>query len=522
MALEFNLVQKMSQQLAMTPQLQQAIKLLQLNKADLKDLIEKELQENPVLEDARELEQRNEQRNSKKNKEDFAKDAKLNFSDDNLDNGARKQKKSNNEKSDWELYQERFGELPRTKRRSTRDFQNIPSIENTISQKPSLHEHLIDQLRLLSISKKEEELCLEIILNLDNNGFLNISYEELGEFYKASLSEINVAIDILKELEPCGVGARNVKECLCFQLEAIGKKDSLEMKLINDHLNRLAIKQYEQIAKMENVDLKSVYVALKNIKSLEPYPGRLFSDETINYITPDIYILKDKESGKWRISFNNDDMPELRVNPEYIRLANKQKELEKKELEMSKGETKGESKENKDNDLDNSSDYLTEKIRAASWFIKSIEQRQNTIYKVTESIIKFQEDFLENGIRYLKPMVLKDVANDIGMHESTVSRVTTNKYVHTPQGIFELKYFFTSAIGSRNNQDVSSSYIKKLIEDLINKEDKNSPISDQYITLELAKKNIDIARRTVAKYREGLGILPSSKRKRQNLEERFC
>ena len=321
----------------------------------------------------------------------------------------------------------------------------------------------------------------------------------MQSYYNVTNDDIIKAINVLKELEPCGVGARNVKECLSFQLEMQGKSDSLEMKLIQNHLEKLAEKRYEKIAREENVDIKQIYEALRNIKALEPYPGREFSDETINYITPDIFIYKD--NGKWKISFNNEDMPDLRVNPDYLKLAKRKKGTKNNDID----------------DNDESNEYLTEKVRAASSFIKILEQRQNTIYKVTESIVKFQQEFLENGIEYLKPMVLKDVANDIDMHESTVSRVTSNKYVHTPQGIFELKFFFSSGLKSNDSQ-VSSSYIKKLISELISNEDKNSPISDQDITLELTKKDINIARRTVAKYRETLGILPSSKRK---LEENY-
>ena len=488
MALEFNLLQKMNQQLAMTPQLQQAIKLLQFSKADLKDAIEKELQENPVLEDLKELSDK-----LTSNKDE--KEEKLNFNSE--ENNAKDNKSS--EKNDWELYQERFGEISKNIHKSTKESSNVPSIENTISPKKSLHEYLIEQLRLLPITKKQEELCLEIILNLDNNGFLGLSYEELQSYYNVTLDEILEAINILKELEPSGIGARNVKECLKFQLEALGKQDSLEMKLIDKHLEKLASKRYMQIAKEENVDIKYIYLALKNIKALEPYPGREFSDETINYVIPDLYVYK--SNGDWKISFNNDDMPELRINPDYLKLAKKQKRVHHKN----------------DEEQDESKEYLIDKVRSASWFIKTLEQRQNTIYKVTESIVRFQTEFLEKGIEYLKPMVLKDIANDINMHESTVSRVTSNKYIHTPQGIFELKYFFSNGL-KNNEKDVTSSYIKKLILDLISNEDKRSPISDQDITLKLASQNINIARRTVAKYRETLGILPSSKRK---LEESF-
>ncbi len=462
MALEFRLVQKMNQQLLMTPQLQQAIKLLQYGRLEFKEAIEKELEENPILEDIREV---------------------LKDSERNED-----QRTKSNEKNDWELYQERFGDIRKTVNKSQKDWQDMPSIENTATRKETLSEYLISQIRLLSLNEDEEKLCLELILNLDSDGYLCTTYEELETSFNVTNEDILNAIDILKELDPAGIGARNVKECLCFQLEIMGENDSLAMKLVNNYLEKLANKRYDYIAKQENVDIKDIYNALKKIKSLDPYPGRAFLNETVSYVSPDIYVYKDNDS--WKIRLNDEDIPEIRINPEYLNLSKDPSLIA-------------------DND---GNDFLSEKIKSASWLIKSIQQRQNTIYKVAKSIIKFQKDFLENGVSALKPMILKDVATDIEMHESTVSRVTNNKYIHTPQGIFELKYFFTT--GLKNDQaDVSSSYIKELVRQLISKEDSKNPISDQEIAEELSKKDIKIARRTVAKYRESLGILSSSKRK---------
>lgn len=462
MALEFRLVQKMNQQLLMTPQLQQAIKLLQYGRLEFKEAIEKELEENPVLEDVK----------------DYSKETETENTD----------LQQNTDKKDWELYQERFGETPRSTTRSQKDFQDMPSIENTATCKQSLSEYLISQLRLLLLNEDEEKVCLQIILNLNNDGYLCSTYEELQSFCNVEYEDILDAIDIIKELDPAGVGARNVRECLSFQLEIMGENDSLAMNLVNKHLEKLANRQYDKIAKEENVDIKDIYIALKKIKTLTPYPGRAFLNETTTYVNPDIYVYKDNNS--WKISLNDEDMPELRINPEYLHLSKNSSLI---------------------TDTDGN-EFLSEKIKSASWFIKSIQQRQNTIYKVSQSIIKFQKEFLENGISALKPMVLKDIANDIQMHESTVSRVTNNKYIHTPQGIFELKYFFTTGL-KKEQDDVSSSYIKELIRQLISKEDEKNPISDQEISQELAKQNIKIARRTVAKYRENLGLLSSSKRK---------
>jgi RNA polymerase sigma-54 factor len=268
----------------------------------------------------------------------------------------------------------------------------------------------------------------------------------------------------------------------------MGLGDSLEARIVANHLDKLEKKKYELIAKAENVEVEEIYKAITSIQSLEPRPGRPFGDDAIRYITPDIYVTK--VGNEFVISLNEDGLPKLRVSPYYLELL-------------------------KNTDADNSVNkaYLNERLKAATWLIKSIHQRQQTIYRVTESIVKFQREFLAQGISKLRPLVLKEVADDIGMHESTVSRVTTNKYVHTPQGVFELKFFFTTGIRSGDGE-VSSSSIKDKIKNVISAEPADNPLSDQQIVDILKQQEIDIARRTVAKYREALGIESSSKRKK--------
>ncbi|MEI6517209.1 MAG: RNA polymerase factor sigma-54, partial [bacterium] len=279
-----------------------------------------------------------------------------------------------------------------------------------------------------------------------------------------------------------------LKESLLTQLEAIGLANGLESRIINNHIDKLEKRKFDAIAKAEEVSLEDIARAINTIRSLEPRPGGRFFDDTTRYVVPDAYV--QKVGNDWVVIMNEEGLPRLRVSPYYA------------------GMLKGGDPSNAPNKA-----YLTERLRAASWLIKSIQQRQQTIYRVTESIMKFQRDFLEHGISRMHPIVLKDVAADIGMHESTVSRVTTEKYVHTPQGVFELKFFFTSGIKTANGSDISSSSVKERIKTLIAAESSQNPISDQYIVESLKNDKIQIARRTVAKYRETLGIPSSSQRK---------
>lgn len=273
------------------------------------------------------------------------------------------------------------------------------------------------------------------------------------------------------------------------QLDSMGLADGLEARIIQRHLDKLEKRKYDAIAKAEGVALEDVARALTTIRSLEPRPGRPFADETVRYVVPDAYVIR--VGNDFVVSLNEDGIPRLKINASYS-------DLLKDGASTNSSESKA---------------YFTERVRAASWLIKSIQQRQQTIYRVTESIVKFQREFFEHGVSHLKPLVLKDVADDIDMHESTVSRVTTEKYVHTPQGLFELKFFFTSGIKTGEGSDVSSSSVKELIKNIIAQESTQNPISDQQIVELLKEKNIDIARRTVAKYRETMGIPSSSQRK---------
>jgi RNA polymerase sigma-54 factor len=299
---------------------------------------------------------------------------------------------------------------------------------------------------------------------------------------------VEAVLKRIQFFDPVGVAARDLRECLLVQLENLQLSESLAATIVRDHLNFLESKRYERLAKDLNVSIEEIADAAHLIASLEPKPSRGFEQDEVRTVLPDVFV--EKVSGEWLIYLNDDGVPRLRVSSLYRRMAGQEGAAEEEARQ-----------------------YLQEKVRAATWLIKSIQQRQQTLMKVTQSIFKFQEEFLDHGVSHLKPMVLRDVAEDIHMHESTVSRATANKYVHTPQGLFELKYFFQSAISTGTGEDVASESVKEKIRHIIAGEDPRAPYSDQHIATVLSTDSIDIARRTVAKYREAMGILPSSRRR---------
>jgi len=345
------------------------------------------------------------------------------------------------------------------------------------------------QLRLSDLPDDEKELAALVIGSLDTDGYLTLTVEEIAFLANVwpHLEGVESVLRRIQDFDPPGVAARDLPECLCIQLRQLGLDDeSLPTRIVRDHLLMLESRRFDRLAKELGVPLEQVAEATKVISVLEPKPGRDYGDGDTRYVTPDVFI--QKVGDEFVVTLNEDGMPRLRVSPFYRQMLG----------HNGSPEAKG---------------YIQEKMRAAAWLIKSIHQRQRTLYMVTSSIAKFQREFLERGVSQLRPLVLKDVANDIGMHESTVSRATAGKYVHTPQGTFELKYFFTSSLRSAHGEEVSAESVKARIQTIIAKEDGRKPLSDQYIAELLGKEQVDIARRTVAKYREQLGILPSSKRK---------
>lgn len=486
MGLENKLLQKMGQSLLMTPQLQQAIKLLQLGRLEYQEAIEREILENPFLE---EMPEEFEGRGTPAAPDQDGTSPTILSGP--LPNPEEPQRESNSSepRSDWDDYADSFTDYQGSasiKGHSNFDDRQPPEVVSSHSE--SLEEHILRQVRLQDFAASDTIIARHITGNLNRDGLLECSYEEIAQAASCSVEDVASVADILRFFDPIGCCTRTLQECLLTQLEAMGLADGLESRLILHHLEKLEKRKYDAIAKAEAVALEDISRALNTIRSLEPRPGRQFADETVRYIVPDVYV--QKVGGDFIVLLNEDGVPKLKINPAYSELL--------KDTNNSGGENKA---------------YLTERARAASWLIKSIQQRQQTIYRVTESIVKFQRAFFEHGVSHLKPLVLKDVADDIGMHESTVSRVTTEKYVHTPQGLFELKFFFTSGIKTAGGADVSSSSVKDQIKQIIAQESPHNPISDQQIVKILKAKNIDIARRTVAKYRETLGIPSSSLRK---------
>jgi RNA polymerase sigma-54 factor len=477
MAIELRQQLKLTQQLIMTPQLQMAIKLLQLSRLELVDTIRQELEENPTLEEVQETPDRP--------KDGETEEAAAGSEDRQEVSEVTIEEKINDE-IDWSNYIDEYNSPGKVNYES--ESRESPQYEAFVSSKESLSDHLLWQLLMLSPTDIEKQVGSLIIGNLNKDGYLQLSVEDLVEQSGVSIEMVEDVLETMQSFDPVGVCARDLRECLLIQARLLQLDNSLVTDIISDHLKNLENKNFKAICKALKVKIKDVIAAVNVIRALEPKPGREFSDETPHYITPDIYVYKSEDD--FIIVLNDDGMPKLRVNPFYKRAITRNNDVSA-----------------------NAKDYIRDKMRSAAWLIRSIHQRQKTIYKVMESILKYQRDFFDKGVIHLKPMVLRDVAEDIGMHESTISRVTTNKYAHTPQGIFELKYFFNSSIKRVHGEDIASASVQAKIKRIVDSENPQKPFSDSKMAELLKTDNIDIARRTVAKYREMMGILSSSKRK---------
>ncbi len=484
MALELRQQLRLNQQLIMTPQLQLAIKLLQLSRLELMATIRKELEENPALEEVTEAE-------GEAGTEDGAlggQEAPLEFSPGEPPTPTEPVPAAGERSEpDWSAFLEDFSTPPSRTAVETEE-REAPKYEAFVSRKETLNEHLLWQFLMTKPSPEDEAIASFLIGNLNRDGYLEVSLEEAAAANGVPVEEVERVLRVLQTFDPVGVCARDLRECLLIQARYLGFEDTLVTDIIRDHLPHLERKNYKAICKALRADPEEVAAAVNVIKGMEPRPGRPYSDEAPQYITPDIYVYKMDDD--FVIVLNDDGLPRLRVNSLYKRT-------------VGRGRRVGSEAES----------YIHQKMRSAAWLIKSIHQRQKTIYRVMESILRFQREFFEKGIAHLKPMVLRDVAQDIGMHESTISRVTTNKYVHTPQGIFELKYFFNSSIQREEGGAIASASVMEKIRRIIAAEDPRHPHSDDRIAQLLRQENIRIARRTVAKYREMMRLLPSSKRK---------
>ena len=490
MAIKLGQTLGLGQSLTMTPQLQQAIKLLQLSRLELEQFVETQMAENPVLEEV-----------ASEASDDFS-PIEREFTEAEAVSGRLEEAssivdqvgKTKETEVDWERlsnYEESRHQASNSGSKGGLDDE-APNYENIVTKAGTLQEYVLDQSREVDFSDEELKIAEQIAGNIDDRGYLVGSIEELCEKEGFDLEVAEGVLDTIQHFDPPGVAARDIKECLLIQIKHFQLRNGLVERIVGDHLHDLENRNYSAVAKALGVALEVIYTNVGIIAGLEPIPGRQFGPEATQYVIPDVYVFK--VGTDWVVSMNEDGLPRLKVSPFYKDMLKEQKALATK---------KSEGKE-----------YLDDKIKSAKWIIKSMEQRQRTIQRVTEKILERQKDFFEYGIQYLKPMVLRDIADALELHESTISRVTTNKYIHTPRGIYELKFFFNSAIGKTNGESVANEAVKSRIAEIVKAEDHVKPLSDQDIMNMLTKENIDISRRTVAKYREQLGVLPSSKRRK--------
>ncbi len=492
---------KLLQKLVLTPQLQLAIRLLQLSRLELAEEIRSQLEANPVLDEESSgsetvsFEEAASER-TEPSEDMEARSARVEAPDvrDGADGGdggdpatsERDTADSRSADAEWEKFIDGYSKFS-TGSQIRVSNEDYPSVEATISHKTTLTEHLTGQLQVAELDDRGREIGLMIIGNLSDDGYLtDITVEEIAEQAKAPVELVQLVLTRIQAFDPVGVAARNLRECLLIQARTLHPANERLARLIDVHLPDLERKNFAAIARGLKCPLDEVKALVDTITHMDPRPGRAFSVDDVIYVQPDVYVFK--VGGEYVTVLNEDGLPKLRVSPYYEQAL--------------AGHVNGQARE-----------FVQEKLRSAMWLIRSIHQRQSTIRKVTESIMRFQRDFLEKGVTHLRPLVLRDVAEDVGMHESTISRVTTNKYVHTPRGIFELKYFFNSRIGALYGDDRSSEAVKSRIQALVDGENGRKPLSDQEIVALLRKENVVIARRTVAKYREALNILPSSRRR---------
>jgi RNA polymerase sigma-54 factor len=347
------------------------------------------------------------------------------------------------------------------------------------------------QLRLSRFSGDEYRIAEQIIGNLDQNGYLVATTDEIAVQEKVETAFVEEVLKRVQEFDPLGIAARDLRECLLIQAKMTGSVRPLVERIILDHLRDLEIKNYAQIARKLKTSIDDVLAAVTIIGHMDPRPGSVYNEERIQAIVPDVYVFKSGDD--YKIVLNDDGLPRLRISNFYREIMGGMDSGSKKEIGKR---------------------YIKERVQSATWLIKSIQQRQKTIYRVSESIVRFQKEYFDRGIGSLRPLILRDIADDVEMHESTISRVVTNKYMHTPRGLFELKYFFGSGIQKAGSDNVSSKSVQDDIRKIISGEDPHKPFSDQEIVKRLGASGITIARRTIAKYRDMMGVLPSSRRKK--------
>jgi RNA polymerase sigma-54 factor len=477
MALELKQGLKLSQQLVITQAIQQAIHLLQLNHQEIVEEIQNEMVENPTLEEI-----------PGTSPDDAISEGELAGLSTRVPEGDDAEAPAGDgDKIDWERFLDGYSSNANASGGGSIGQDELPPIEANLVAPPSLADHLLWQLRMVNCTPFEERAARALIHNLDHRGYLTAAFESIAEQAQVDLDAVEGAQEIIQGFDPLGCGSRSLQECLLVQARVMAPEDPYLPRILLGHLDNIEKRNYQGIARDLGIEVEDAVEYHRMIQKMEPTPGRQFVDTSSQYITPDIYVFK--MGDEWVIVQNEDGLPKLRVSPYYEQMLR----------------NRSSSKQDRE--------YIKTKLQSAAFLIQSIHKRQRTIYKVVKSILEKQSDFFEYGIDHLRPLVLRDVAEDIGVHESTVSRATTNKYLQCPQGIFELKFFFNAGISRVGGDDVASEMVKNRIKQLVGKENTQNPLSDQALVDLLHTEGLKVARRTVAKYRDELGILPSSRRR---------
>jgi RNA polymerase sigma-54 factor len=467
------LTQEQRLHMVLAPQLRQSLEMLQAPALELRAMIQAELERNPTLEESppdstpieiQEVNPATEDQKSLDFRKEFHTLARLD--------------------EEWRDY---FFQQKEYTRYTSEDEEKRNFMMDSITQSKSLQEHLLDQLALAELPEADRALGEVIIGNINDDGYLTATIESLAEGSGADAAHMQDILTLIQDFDPVGVGARDVRECLLYQLERLGKAETVAGKIVAHHLEKLAAHKLQDIARALKIPVEEVQGAANFIATLEPKPGRTYSAETSPYITPEVVVKKVDD--RYLVLMNDDDLPRLRISKHYRSL-------------MNDASTTRDVK-----------DYIQERVRSSAFLIKSIHQRQHTIFRIASEIVKVQTDFLDRGIAHLKPLTMADVAGVVNLHETTVSRAVAGKHMQTPQGVFEMRFFFTPGLKTHNGAEVSNKTVKDAIANLVAGEDSSHPYSDQEILEILTERGIHIARRTVAKYRIALKIAPSHMRK---------
>ncbi|HAG71922.1 MAG TPA: RNA polymerase factor sigma-54 [Gammaproteobacteria bacterium] len=495
--MKLSLQLKLGQQLTMTPQLQQAIKLLQLSTLDLQQEIHQALESNPMLELIEDDETKELQTDSNTQQEVKSDTAPSEEASDN--------DYQTSDESDWQdnitsdsTVDSNWDDTYSNSQSSSSFDSESSDFESRNAAEETLQDHLHWQLNLTPLSEKDLSIGFAIIDAIDANGMLTVDVESIHSGFDAELEieldEVTAVLHRIQQFDPLGVGYRNLSECLKTQLDHLEDPVSADhvahaKLIVCEHLELLGHRDYAQLMRRTKLKEPELRLAIALIESLDPRPGSAISPPTTTYVVPDVIVTKQADTGKWKVELNPETAPKIRINSSYASLVKRA-------------------------DSSNDNNYLRDNLQEARWFIKSLQSRNETLMKVSTRIVEHQKGFLEYGEEAMKPLVLHDIAEAVSMHESTISRVTTQKYMHTPRGIFELKYFFSSHVSTKGGGECSSTAIRAIIRKLVAAENVRKPLSDSKITTLLEERGINVARRTIAKYRESLSIPPSNERKR--------